>query len=126
MSTPPSQQDSAQKGIFQQVKPRWIAENLALAGLGFGLGHYAGGAAAGLAAGHPREQKMSPEARRRIVQTAQMLGGLGGVGTGFTLNQMRLAMNERLRRKRLEAEAKEKGPPTPEKVASILKERGWR
>jgi hypothetical protein len=119
-------QTPPKKGPFQQVKPRWIAENLALAALGFGLGHVAGGGAAGLAAGHPAVQKLSPEAKRRVVQTAQALGGVGGAGTAFALNQMRLAMNERLLRKRLEQEELEKKRPTPEKVASVLRTRGWR
>jgi len=115
------------KGLFQEVKPRWIAENLGLATLGFGLGHLAGGGAAGLVAGHPAVQKLSPEAKRRVVQTFRAIGGVGGAGTTFALNQMRLAMNERLRRKRLAEDAKnKKEAPSPEKVASVLLERGWR
>lgn len=124
MTTSTSEQES-KKGPFQQIKPRWIAENLALAGLGFGLGHLGGGALAGYAAGHPKVQQLSPEARRRIVQGAKLIGGAGGAGTGFALNQMRLAMNERLLRKKREHDKKTQ-PPTPEKVASVLLERGWR
>jgi len=120
-------QTPPKKGLFQEVKPRWIAENLGLAALGFGLGHLAGGGLAGLAAGHPIVQNLSPTAKRRVTHVVRAIGGAGGAGTAFALNQMRLAMNERLRQKRLAEDAKnKKEAPSPEKVASVLLERGWR
>ena len=126
MSNQDTQPAAPKKGPFQQIKPRWIAENLGLAALGFGLGHLAGGGLAGLVAGHPRIQELSPTAKLRVTQAVRAIGGAGGAGTAFALNQMRVAMNERLRRKKLEEAAKDKTPPTPEKVASVLRARGWR
>ena len=116
------------KGPFDQIKPRWIAENLALAALGFGAGHLTGGAAAGLVAGHPSMQSLDPDTKKRIAQTFKAIGGSGGAATMFALSQMRAAMTERLRQKRLHAERAErrKREPSRAKVASVLSERGWR
>lgn len=108
---------------LKQIKPRWIAENLGAATLGFGLGHLLGGGAAGLVGGLPAVQGMSPQAKRRLLQGVRFLAGTGGAATGFSANQMRIAMSERLRAKRLEQERKK--APSQDKVASVLRERGW-
>lgn len=126
MSNQGTEQTDPKKGPFEQIKPRWIAENLGLAALGFGLGHLAGGGLAGLAVGHPMVQRLSPKAKERIAQVSRVIGGVGGAGTAFALNQMRAAMNERLKRKKLEEEASSRAAPTPQKVASVLRARGWR
>ena len=127
MSTREPEKPESPKTPFQQIKPRWIAENLGLAGLGFMGGHFLGGAVGGLAAGHPKVQELSPEARRRVVQTFQALGGTGGVGTALALNQLRMVMAERLYQKKMEQKRKEEvEAPKASKVASVMRQRGWR
>jgi hypothetical protein len=108
MAEEPKGTGEEKRGPFSTIKPRWILENLGAATVGFGVGHLLGGATAGLVAGHPKVMAMDPKKRERILDSVRAMTGPTGALTLFSLNQMRNAMNERLRTKRHEEEERQK------------------
>ncbi len=103
-----SEQPEPKKGPLSKVKPRWMAQNLAVLGLGTGLGYFAGSAGARQLQESARVRdwaQKNPETFRNAARAAQ--AGLAVAGT-FAADQARNVMMERLRKKRIESEKAEK------------------